>query len=257
MKEEKSLTENGSPPAESPSGQHLHDARLFQQTRQALTTRLQWFAGEFGRLAKTAGQGVQAERFRVAVNEMAEVNPLRATDLEPLQGWLKRQSDSFGLLATTPAQIELAASFRMFAAEATSPAVRAVFQKHYVNELVKEIEDWMGGKSNGVPFASLSLEDKRGMLEMAVDWTHYINCGLEFGDGATSEDIRRIVDNAIAGKPSGQWVVGADPAAESHVRVAGGGPQAGISGTLHTMLESKASDKDKKQPRPKERERTP
>src|SRR5207248_5186362 len=46
------------------------------------------------------------------------------------------------------------AAFREFTREVSSPAVKEIFQRPLVNELVEDIKAWMAGSSNGVPFAS-------------------------------------------------------------------------------------------------------
>src|SRR5262249_23010959 len=75
-----------------------------------------------------------------------------------------------------------------------------------VNALVEDIKAWMGGKSNGVPFDQLSPEGKWELLGIGVDWTDYINRGLDVGRD-TAGNIGRIIENAIAGKPTDQWMV--------------------------------------------------
>jgi hypothetical protein len=90
-----------------------------------------------------------------------------------------------------------------------SPAVREAFQRPLLNELVADIQAWMQGSSNGVPFASLSPEGKRELLGVGIDWTDYIDRGLTFETEETWRGIEAIIDNAVAGKPADQWLPGA------------------------------------------------
>src|SRR6266568_1860323 len=91
------------------------DDLFAHQTRESIKIRLESFSDEFERLARTAKQGVLAERFKVVVHdkEVATV-PLIAADLEPLADWMKGYGDGFEDLARTPEQKKLAASFREF-----------------------------------------------------------------------------------------------------------------------------------------------
>jgi hypothetical protein len=249
MKEKEALTLYTAPaPKESTADQHHRDKWLFHHTRKWIMARMKWFAQEFERRAETAKQGVQAERFKVAVQDIAEGDPPTAADFgraPNFPGWLKRHAGRFEELATTPPQKELAASFRQFAREVGSPAVKEIFQKPLVNELVQDIKAWMGGSSNGVPFAKLSHEGKREYLGVGIDWTDYINRGLAIETKETWRGIDAIIDNVIAGKPTDQWVDGT-------------GPKAGIRGTLRAQLEAKPSSGKSQQPkRPKDPERTP
>jgi hypothetical protein len=122
---------------------------------------------------------------------------------------MKGYCDGFEKLARTPEQKTLAASFREFIYEVTSPAVKDAFQRPLVNGLVEEIKEAMAhGSTNGVPFARLSQEGKEEFLSFIIDWTDYLNRGLEvgIGDEKTCESIQCIIENAIAGKPSEHWI---------------------------------------------------
>jgi hypothetical protein len=229
MKEKELLTVHAAPPAGQPTEQHRRDERLMQQARESITTRLESFGQEFDRLAETAGQGVQAERFRMAVRHLAESGPLTAADFSgptDFPGWLKMHGDRFEELATTPAQKELVASFREFTREAGSEAVKETFQRPLVNELVEDIKAWMQGSSNGVPFDSLPPEGKKELLSLGIDWTDYINRGLAVETGETWMGIDVIIDNAVAGKSAEQWMEGAQ----------GPGPKDGTPGALRDQL---------------------
>jgi hypothetical protein len=210
MKKEERVTIGTAPAARPPaSEQHRRDQELFEQTRDSIMTRLVSFAQEFERLAETALQGIQAERFKVAVRDLIEGEPLTAADFSLVTnfaGWLQGHGDRFAELATTPAQQALAASFREFTREVGGPAVREAFQRPLLNELVEDIQAWMQGSSHGVPFASLSPEGKRELLGVGIDWTDYIDRGLTFETAETWRGIEAIIDNAIAGKPADQWL---------------------------------------------------
>jgi hypothetical protein len=120
-------------------------------------------------------------------------------------------------LARTPEEKELVASFREFIDEMTSPAVRDAFQRPLMNGLVEEIKGVMAeGLSNGVPFARLSQAEKEEFLSIAIDWTDYVNRGLIVGSAHenTYDGIQRIVEHAVAGKPSEQWIGQPDPLAK-------------------------------------------
>jgi hypothetical protein len=206
------------------SGGNMGNAKLddlfAHQTGESIMIRLESFADEFERVERTAKQGVLAESFKNAVHDIAKDGPLSAAHLEQLGDWLNGYVDGFERLASTSEQKELVASFSEFAKEITGPAVKDVFQKALVNELADEITMAMAeGSSNGVPFARLSREGKEEFLSDAIDWTDYIDRGLEvsIGDETTYEDIAGIdqtryegiaciIDNAIAGKPSEQWM---------------------------------------------------
>jgi hypothetical protein len=180
------------------------------QTRESIMTRLESFGDEFGRLASTAKQGAQAERFSNAAHEVAQV-PLTAAELQPLAEWLKGNGDQFEEQATTPEQKKLVAAFRGFIAEVNGPAVRDAFQRPLVNALVEDIKSAMAdGHSNGIPLAWLSGEDKKEFLAVVIDWTDYINRGLDL-EPDTAAHIDRIIDNAVAGKPCEQWMGRAGP----------------------------------------------
>jgi hypothetical protein len=196
-----------------------YDELAAHQTRESIKIRLESFSDEFERLARTAKQGVLAERFKVVVHDKdTSTVPMIAADLEPLADWMKGYADGFEELARTPEQKKLAASFREFIHEVTSPAVKDAFQRPLVNELVEEIKGAMAdGSSNGVPFARLSQEGKEEFLSVVIDWTDYINRGLIvcIGDEKTYEGIHRIIENAIAGKPSKHWMCQPEPLTKS------------------------------------------
>ncbi len=201
------------PAVTQPTEQHRRDKRLMQRAQAIIMMRLEWFAQEFECLAETAKQGLQADHFKAAVEDIAEGGPLTAADFSRhtnFPGWLKGHADRFDELATTQPQKALAASFRDFSRAAASAAVKDIFRRPLVNELVEDIKTWMEGSSNGVPFASLSPEEKREHLGVGVDWTDYINRGLAVGTKETWMGIEAIIDNAIAGKPSEQWMAGAE-----------------------------------------------
>jgi hypothetical protein len=182
-----------------------YDDLVAHQTSQSIVMRMEFFGDEFQRLASTAKQGAVAERFKDAVHEVVEV-PLTAAELQPLAEWLKDYGDQFEQQARTPEQKMWVASFRGFITEITGPAVKDIFQKPLVNELIEEIESEMAyGHSNGIPLAWLSGEDKREFLGVTIGWTSYIDRGLAL-EPDTAAHIERIIDNAIAGKPSEQWI---------------------------------------------------
>jgi hypothetical protein len=168
-------------------------------------------------VARTAEQGVLAERFNNAVHEIAKLGPLIAPDLEPIGDWIKVYVDGFEQLASTAEQKELASSFGEFAREITGPAYREAFQRPLVNELIDDMKMAMAdGSSNGVPFAQLSREQKLEFLSLIIDWMDYINRGLivSIGDENTCDGIGRIINRAIAGKPSEKWMGLADSLGE-------------------------------------------
>jgi hypothetical protein len=190
-----------------------HDDLVAHQARESIVIRMESFGDELERLASTAEQGAVAEGFRSAVQEVVQAGPLTAAELEPLGEWLKGYGDQFEQLARTAEQKQLAAAFREFAAEITSPPVKDVFQKPLVNELIGEIMSSLAdGHSNGIPLAWLSDEDKREFLLVMIDWTDYINRGLDL-ESDTAAHIDRIIDNAIAGKSCDQWMGRTNPLA--------------------------------------------
>jgi hypothetical protein len=189
-----------------------YDDLVAHQTSESIVIRMESFGDEFERLASTAKQGAVAARFKDAVHEVAEV-PLTAAELQPLGEWLKGYGEQFEQLARTPEQEKLVASFRGFIAEIAGLAVKDIFQKPLVGGLIEEIKSAMAdGHSNGIPLAWLSDEDRREFLGMAIDWTDYIDRGLDL-EPDTAAHIERIIDNAIAGKPSEQWIGRTDPPA--------------------------------------------
>jgi hypothetical protein len=213
MKKQEPLTVYGAPAAGRPTTeQHRRDELLLHQTREWIVGGLEAFADELERLAKTPKQGVQADRFQAAVQDLAAGGPLTAADFSGhtnFPGWLQCHAARFQELATTAPQQSLATSFRDFARQMSSPEMQDIFQRPLVNELVEDLQAWMQGSSNGVPFASLSREGKRELLGVGIDWTDYLNRGLAVETKETSRGIAAIIDNAIAGKPSDQWLDGA------------------------------------------------
>jgi hypothetical protein len=253
------LTICSAPAAKQPTAeQHRRDERLMQRAQAIIMMRLEWFAQEFERLAETAKQGVQAEHFKEAVADIAGGGPLTAAGFSRytnFPGWLKDHAERFEQLAATQPQKALAASFRDFTRAAGSAAVKDIFQQPLVNELVEDIKAWMEGSSNGVPFASLSPEGKRELVGIGVDWTDYINRGLAVGTKETWMGIEAIIDNAIAGKPSEQWMAGAEcQAAGKSQTHAGRESQAGKT-TLAELKQGGATAKPKAKARDKGIER--
>lgn len=55
------------------------------------------------------------------------------------------------------------------------------------------------GRANGVPYAALDLGDRLGLLSHGIDWTAYVNRGLD----PVAND--RLVFNATAGRPPDRW----------------------------------------------------
>jgi hypothetical protein len=51
------------------------------------------------------------------------------------------------------------------------------------------------GKVESVPFSELDREGKEGLLALGIDWTEYVNLGME------PIECDRIVMNAVDGKP--------------------------------------------------------
>jgi hypothetical protein len=189
-----------------------YDELAAQQTRESIMKSMEFFADELQRLASTDRQVAVAGSFKDAVHEVAQV-PLTAAELQPLAEWLKDNSDQFEQLAGTPEQKQLVASFRGFIAEVSGPAVKDVFQKPLVGALIEDIKSEMAdGHSNGIPLAWLSDEDRREYLTTAIDWTGYIDRGLDLEPDAAAH-IERIIDNAIGGKPCEQGLGRTDPPA--------------------------------------------
>lgn len=186
---------------------------------ESIRNRLVSFGESLQHVARAADQRDFAEQFHVAVRDFAKGEPVNAADLEPLGDWLKEQGERFEALARTQQQKELAASLREFINEITSPAVYDAFQRPLVNELVNDIKMAMTeGSSNDVPFAQMSKEGKEEFLSFAIDWTDYINRGLSVGikGEETYKGIDRIIQNAIAGRPSEQWMEPPKPAGERY-----------------------------------------
>jgi hypothetical protein len=192
-----------------------HDNLVAHQTRESIMTRMESFGDAFERAATTAQQDVIAERYKDDVHDFAESGPVTAADLEQLGKWLKHYGDQFAQLVTTPEQKMLAVSFEEFVADVASPEIKEALHRPLVNELVEEITSVMAnGRSNGIPFASLSRAEQTEFLEMIIDWTDYINRGLDLEPDA-AEHIRCITDNALSGKPCEQWMGRTDPLALS------------------------------------------
>jgi len=122
-----------------------HDDLVAQQTRESIAIRMQSFGDEFERLASTATQSALATRFNDSAQEVVRV-PLTAAELQPLGEWLNGNRVQFEMVAKTTDQKQLVASFKEFIAEIDSTAVKAVFQRPLVNELVEEIELATGGR---------------------------------------------------------------------------------------------------------------
>jgi hypothetical protein len=184
------------------------------QTRKSIAIRLESFADELVRLANTTKQSSLAREFSSVADDIKYGEPLTAANLEPFGHYLKDLVDRFEHLATTAEQKDLAASFREFASEIAGHAVKDAFQRPLVNQLADEINKAMTtGSSNGVPFARLSKEGKEEFLSFAIDWTDYVNQGLAIEDDKTYQGIGRIIENALAGKPSEEWMGGPDPPA--------------------------------------------
>ncbi len=186
---------------------------LTHQTRESLAIRMESFADAFERLASTANQFAQADSYGQAVHKVAKV-PLTAAELPSLAAWLKSNCDKFEQTATTTEQKEQVAAFKEFIAEVSGPAVSDAFQRPLVNALVEDIQSALAdGHRNGFPLAWLSDEDKRDYLATVIDWTDYINRGLDLGPD-TAAHIDRIIDNAVSGKPAENWMGRTDQAAD-------------------------------------------
>lgn len=186
-----------------------HDDLVAQQTREYIAIRMESFAVEFKRLASTANLGALAERFSNAVHDVVSV-PLTAADVQPLGEWLKGYGEQFEQLASTADQKELVASFKGFSADVTGPAIKELFQRPLVNELVEEMKSALAdGHSNGIPIAWLSDADRKEYLGVVIDWTDYINRGLEL-EPDTAAHIERIIENAVARKPCKELIGLAD-----------------------------------------------
>ena len=56
------------------------------------------------------------------------------------------------------------------------------------------------GKVENVPFSELDREGKMELLAYGIDWTEYVNCGME------PIECDRIVMNAVDGKPQERWL---------------------------------------------------
>jgi hypothetical protein len=56
------------------------------------------------------------------------------------------------------------------------------------------------GKIESVPFSQLDREGKMELLSHGIDWTEYVNCGIE------PIECDRIVMNAVDGKPQERWL---------------------------------------------------
>jgi hypothetical protein len=56
------------------------------------------------------------------------------------------------------------------------------------------------GNFERVPFSELDREGREGLLAFGIDWTEYVNRGME------PIECDRIVMNALDGKPQEQWL---------------------------------------------------
>jgi hypothetical protein len=56
------------------------------------------------------------------------------------------------------------------------------------------------GKVESVPFSQLDRQGQMELLAYGVDWTEYVNCGME------PIECDRIVMNAVDGKPQERWL---------------------------------------------------
>lgn len=56
------------------------------------------------------------------------------------------------------------------------------------------------GKFENVPFSELDREGREGLLAIGIDWTEYVNRGME------PIECDRIVMNAVDGKPQERWL---------------------------------------------------
>jgi hypothetical protein len=56
------------------------------------------------------------------------------------------------------------------------------------------------GKIENVPFSQLDREGKMELLACGIDWTEYVNCGME------PIACDRIMMNAVDGKPQELWL---------------------------------------------------
>jgi hypothetical protein len=181
-------------------------------TRESIATRMEAFADEFVRLARTAEQRELAERFSHAVDLVTD-HPLGAAEIGQLGEWLSDTCDHAEQVAMTREQKELVASFRTFVGEVTSCEVKDVFQRPLVNQLLDVMEwEMEEGHVNGIPLAHLSPEDRKGYMAGAIDWIDYLDRGLEL-EADRAAHIGRIIDNAISGKPRWQRMGPSEPPA--------------------------------------------
>jgi hypothetical protein len=68
-------------------------------------------------------------------------------------------------------------------------------------EAIAEVYDsTLGAKRNSVPYAELDRDGKLDLLSHLVDWTDYVNRGLDMDTG----DM--IIFNAVDGKPPEKWL---------------------------------------------------
>ena len=56
------------------------------------------------------------------------------------------------------------------------------------------------GKIENIPFSQLDREGKIELLAYGIDWTEYVNCGME------PIESDRIIMNAVDGKPQERWL---------------------------------------------------
>ena len=56
------------------------------------------------------------------------------------------------------------------------------------------------GNVENIPFSQLDREGKIELLAYGIDWTEYVNCGME------PIESDRIMMNAVDGKPQERWL---------------------------------------------------
>ncbi len=56
------------------------------------------------------------------------------------------------------------------------------------------------GEVENVPFSRLDRDGKMELLAYGIDWTEYVNCGME------PVECDRIMMNAVDGKPQERWL---------------------------------------------------
>jgi hypothetical protein len=85
-------------------------------TPESIWTRLEFFADQFERLAKTSKQHALADNFRAFVQDKSTATPATA-DLAPILTFLEDYAISFAQIARTPEQKALVADFQYFVSE--------------------------------------------------------------------------------------------------------------------------------------------